>query len=40
MAYLNDFRKEYDIFIYRNVRKYILSLYGNKKNKAIVKSTF
>ena len=38
MAYLNDLGKEYNIFIYRNARKYILSLYGNKEDKAIIES--
>lgn len=39
MAYLNDLGKQYNIFIYRNAKKYILSLYGSEENKTIIKST-
>ena len=38
MAYLNDLGKEHNVFIYRNARKCILSLYGNEEDKAIVES--
>lgn len=38
MAYLSDLGKQHNIFIYRNARKCILSLYGNDENKAIVES--
>ncbi len=38
MAYLNDLGKQHNVFIYRNARKCILSLYGNDENKAIVES--
>jgi len=38
MTYLNDLGKQNDVFIYRNARKCILSLYGNDENKAIVES--
>ena len=39
MTYLNDLGKQHDVFIYRNARKCILSLYGNAERKAIVEST-
>ena len=39
MAYLNNLGKLHDVFIYRNARKCILSLYGNEANRAIVEST-
>lgn len=38
MTYLNDLEKQYNVFIYRNVRKYILSLYENEEDKTIVES--
>lgn len=38
MAYLNDLGKQHNVFIYRNARKCILSLYGDDENKAIVES--
>ena len=38
MTYLNDLGKEHDVFIYRNAKKCILSLYGNDENRAIVES--
>ncbi|MCJ1252186.1 hypothetical protein MMC30_009426, partial [Trapelia coarctata] len=38
MAYLNDLGKQHNVFVYRNVRKCILSLYGSKENKAFVES--
>ncbi|KAL8836355.1 MAG: hypothetical protein Q9176_006365 [Flavoplaca citrina] len=38
MAYLNDLGKQHNVFIYRNARKCILSLYGNEEDKAIVES--
>jgi len=38
MAYLNDLGKQHNVFIYRNARKCILSLYGNIEDKAIVES--
>lgn len=38
MAYLNYLGKQYNIFIYRNAKKCILSLYGSEENKAIVES--
>ena len=38
MAYLNGLGKQHHVFIYRNARKCILSLYGNPGNKAIVES--
>ena len=38
MAYLNDLGKQHNVFIYRNARKCILSLYGSKENKAFVES--
>ena len=37
-AYLNDLGKQHNIFIYRNHRKCILSLYGDEENKMIVES--
>ena len=38
IAFLNDLGKEHNVFIYRNARKLILSLYGNEENKVIVES--
>ncbi|MCJ1411567.1 hypothetical protein MMC19_005657 [Ptychographa xylographoides] len=38
IAYLNDLGKQHKVFIYRNARKCILSLYGNEENRAIVES--
>ena len=38
VACLNDLGKRYNVFIYRNARKRILSLYGDDGNKAIVES--
>ena len=38
IAYLNDLGKEHDVFIYRNAKRCILSLYGNEENKTIVES--
>ncbi len=38
MAYLNDLGKQHNVFIYRNARKSILSLYGNEEDKAMVES--
>ena len=38
MTYLNGLGKQHDVFIYRNAKKLILSLYGNDENKAIVES--
>lgn len=38
MTYLNDLKKQHNVFIYRNVRKCILSLYKNKQNKTIVEA--
>ena len=38
IAYLNDLGKQHNIFIYRNAKKCILSLYGSEENKAIVES--
>lgn len=38
MAYLNDLGKEHNVFIYRNARKCIVSLYGNEEDKTIVES--
>jgi hypothetical protein len=38
MAYLKDLGKQHDVFIYRNARKCVLSLYGSDENKAIVES--
>ena len=37
-AYLNRLGKEHDVFIYRNARKCVLSLYGTEENKAAVES--
>jgi len=37
-AYLNDLGKQHNVFIYRNARKCILSLYGNEEDRAIVES--
>ena len=39
MTYLNDLGKNNNVFIYRNARKCILSLYGNEENRAVVEST-
>lgn len=39
IAYLNDLGKQNDVFIYRNARKSLLSLYGNEVSRAIVEST-
>ena len=39
IAFLNDLGKEYDVFIYRNARKRILSLYGAEEGRAVVEST-
>jgi len=39
MAYLNDLGNQHNVFIYRNAKKCILSLYGNEENKAFVEST-
>ena len=38
MAYLNDLGKQHNVFIYRNTKKCILSMYGNEEDKAIVES--
>ena len=38
MTYLKDLGKQHNVFIYRNARKSILSLYGSEENKAIVES--
>jgi IBR domain, a half RING-finger domain len=38
MAYLNDLGKEHNVFVYRNAKKCILSLYGDEEDKAIVES--
>ena len=38
MAHLNDLGKQHNVFIYRNARKWILSLYGNEEDRAIVES--
>ena len=38
MAYLNNLGKQHNVFIYRNVRKFILNLYGNEEDRAIVES--
>lgn len=39
IAYLNDLGKKHNVFIYRNARKCVLSLYGNEEDRAIVEST-
>ena len=38
MAYLKDLGKQHDVFIYRNTKKCILSLYGSEEHKATVES--
>ena len=38
MAYLNDLGKQHNVFIYRNARKCMLSLYGDDENKVVVES--
>ena len=38
MTYLKDLGKQHKVFIYRNARKSILSLYGSEENKTIVES--
>lgn len=38
MAYLNDLGKQHNVFIYRNARKCILSLYGDDENKTVAES--
>lgn len=38
MTYLNNLGKQHNVFIYRNARKCVLSLYGNAENKATVES--
>ena len=39
MAYLKDLGTEHDVFIYRDARRQVLSLYGSEENKAVVEST-
>ena len=38
MAFLNDLGKTHEVFIYRNAKKSILSLYGSEENMTIVES--
>ena len=38
MAYLKDLGTQHDVFIYRNAKKCVLSLYGDEENKAMVES--
>ena len=38
MVYLKNLGKQHNVFIYRNARKYILNLYGNEEDRAIVES--
>ena len=38
MAYLKELGKQHNVFIYRNAKRCILSLYGSEENKTIVES--
>lgn len=38
MSYLKDLGAQHDVFIYRNPRKRLLSLYGNEEDRAMVES--
>ena len=38
LSYLSKIGKEHDVFIYRNAKKRLLSLYGDEENNAVVES--